>query len=120
MGWSVGYKNDRWIGYGVPAICDQPKCGESIDRGLGYLCGDFSGNKGCGLFFCADHLFISESDEIPQLCEQCKNKKPPFKPTPDTSEWIAHMLNDSSWEKWRKKNKNQVLVMIAENTTKEN
>ena len=41
MGWAVGFDNNwnRDIGYGVPAICDFPGCGEEIDRGLGYVCG---------------------------------------------------------------------------------
>lgn len=35
MGWAVGYDSNwrRDIGYGVPALCDQPDCVEEIDSG---------------------------------------------------------------------------------------
>ena len=41
MGWSLGYDRNwkRDVGYGVPAICDDPECTEEIDRGLSYVCG---------------------------------------------------------------------------------
>lgn len=109
MGWSVGLSDGRWIGYGVPAICDQPDCGASIDRGLSYLCGD--GDKGCGLFFCYEHVTIATSDGDPQMCERCDDEKPPFEPTADTPEWIEHMLHDESWEQWRNENPDQVALM---------
>jgi hypothetical protein len=41
MGWSIGY-DENWkrdIGYGVPAVCDHPKCNKIINRGLSYVCG---------------------------------------------------------------------------------
>ena len=111
MGYSVGYINHRWIGYGVPSLCDQPNCGEEIDRGMAYLCGD--GEFGCGLFFCYEHLEISSSDNEPQMCERCSNGEESFEPTPDTSEWIEHMLTDESWEQWRIENPDQVKIMSA-------
>jgi hypothetical protein len=52
MGWSIGFDTtwNRDIGYGVPAICDRPGCGEAIDRGLSFVCGGepYGGEKGCG------------------------------------------------------------------------
>ena len=38
MSWAVGYdsKWQRDIGYGVPSICDHPKCNKEIHRGLSY------------------------------------------------------------------------------------
>jgi hypothetical protein len=54
MGWAVGYDENwkRYIGYGVPAYCDHPKCNKEIDRGLSYVCGGepYGGNDGCGLY----------------------------------------------------------------------
>jgi hypothetical protein len=66
VGWEIGY-DDTWardIGYGVPAVCDHPDCKVKIDRGLGYVCGGepYGGEQGCGLFFCSEHLFHSESE----------------------------------------------------------
>lgn len=108
MGWAVGFVNGRWIGYGVPAICDRPSCGAEIDRGKSYLCGD--GEKGCGLFFCMEHLFLGEAGD-PQMCERCSEGKEPFWPTVDTPEWIKHMLTDETWEQWRNENPEQVVKL---------
>lgn len=108
MGWAVGYDTNwgRWIGYGVPAICDYPGCGKSIDRGLGYVCGfgePHGGDEGCGLFFCTEHGGA-------MLCERCGDNPAgtegfnPFEKTADTREWIEHMLEDESWAQWRAEN----------------
>ena len=79
MGWSIGF-DKRWgkygrdIGYGVPATCDHPGCGEEIDRGLSYVCGGdaYGGEHGCGLFFCREHLTYEERDgHLVPLCERC-------------------------------------------------
>ena len=106
MGWSIGY-DSKWkrdIGYGVPAICDHPECNKEIDRGLSYVCGGepYGGEKGCGLFFCGDHLYIGDGD--PQMCERCCDDQPYFEAKPDTQEWINWKLTDPSWEQWRKEN----------------
>jgi hypothetical protein len=98
MGWQVGF-DSRWgrdIGYGVPATCDFPGCGEAIDRGLGYVCGGepYGGEDGCGLFFCGEHLA--------DLCERCEASRSPFEPTPDTPEWLEWKLTDESWAEWRR------------------
>lgn len=111
MGWSIGYDNNwkRDIGYGVPAVCDHPKCNEEINRGLGYVCGGepYGGEKGCGLFFCGKHL-----NWIGQKCPRCAHYKPPYKnPKPDCEEWIRHKLTDESWEQWRKENPEEVKEM---------
>ena len=67
MGWSIGFDSNwnRDIGYGVPAVCDHPKCNAEIHRGLAYVCGGqpYGGEKGCGLFFCYEHLMIGRSEE---------------------------------------------------------
>jgi hypothetical protein len=102
MGWSVGFDSNwnRDIGYGVPAACDQPACGEAIDRGLGCVCGGdpYGGEHGCGLFFCGKHLLMGDPR---QQCERCAAGQPPFEPTPDTAEWLDWKLTDESWAQWR-------------------
>lgn len=106
MGWSIGY-DDQWkrdIGYGVPCLCDHPSCSAKIDRGLSYVCGGepYGGNRGCGLYFCDDHLF--HSVKLPQLCEKCLKHKKLFSPKPDTLQWTYFKMTDPSWEEWRKEN----------------
>lgn len=105
MGWSVGFDSNwsRDIGYGVPAICDQPACGEAVDRGLGYVCGGepYGGEDGCGLYFCGEHL---TGGDPCQQCERCIDGEPPFDATPDTAEWLNWKLTDESWEQWRQEN----------------
>lgn len=100
MSWSIGY-DERWkrdIGYGVPATCDHPGCGEVIDRGLSYVCGGqpYGGDHGCGLFFCGKHI-----GGFTHRCERCCDGKKPFPPTPDRPEWIRHKLAHESWRQWR-------------------
>lgn len=111
MSWSIGYDSNwkRDIGYGVPASCDHPGCGKVIDRGLGCVCGGepYGGEKGCGLYFCGDHLFGFED----ALCDQCSHRRKPFKPTLDRPYWMAHKLVDESWEKWRKENPEEVALL---------
>lgn len=120
MGWSIGYDSNwrRWIGYGVPAWCDHPRCAEEIDRGLAYVCGGnpYGDDHGCGLFFCAKHLsYVRKGDgEWPQLCPRCAAHKPPYKrPKPEHPEWIKHLLTDPSWEPWRQENPAEVAVLRA-------
>ena len=106
MGWSIGYDSnwERYVGYGVPAYCDHPKCNAEIDRGLSYVCGDdlYGGERGCGLYFCSAHLIMSE--RLPQLCERCKNRRKSFKPKPDHLRWVYHQMTDVSWREWRVEN----------------
>lgn len=108
MGWSIGYDShwDRDIGYGVPAVCDHPKCSTKIDRGLAYVCGGeaYGGEKGCGLFFCGKHGGN-------YLCSRCLNYKPPFTAKPDVPRWLLHKLKHSSWEQWRIENPDEVARM---------
>lgn len=113
MGWAVGF-DTRWnrdIGYGVPATCDFPECGADIDRGLSYVCGSdpYGGDQGCGLFFCYDHLYSSESSNEfgrrVRLCVRCDQDTDPFEPTPDVQEWIHHKQTDPSWHEWRMEQK---------------
>jgi len=115
MGWSIGY-DPRWkrdIGYGVPAICDHPGCKKKIDRGLGYVCGGapYGGDQGCGLYFCEKHLWYSiDAGQNPcQVCRQCFRGRDPFKPKPDTKEWIEHKATHPSWAKWRRQQKKSKL-----------
>ncbi len=63
MGWGhgVNYKDEE-IGYLVPDVCNQDDCTAKIDRGLAYCCGDLEGvdgSRGCGGYFCYEHLFFS-------------------------------------------------------------
>jgi len=55
----------REAGYAVEDVCNFPGCTEEIDRGLGYLCGEWpkglapqydQGLFGCGDYFCEIHL----------------------------------------------------------------
>jgi len=115
MGWSIGYDTNwgRDIGYGVPSICDYPKCNKEIDRGLSYVCGSdpYGGEYGCGLFFCEEHFQWRKprgSDRLIQLCPRCMRYKPPYNSKPDTKEWIEWKLKDASWEIWRKINPKEV------------
>jgi hypothetical protein len=83
MSWAVGY-DTRWrrdIGYGVPAFCDHPKCSAEIDRGLAHVCGGepYGGERGCGLYFCAEHL-------VGTLCTRCLDVQPAYDAKPDPSD----------------------------------
>jgi len=112
MGWSIGFDSNwnRDIGYGVPATCDYPRCGEAIDRGLGYVCGGepYGGEHGCGLYFCGEHLLLGGPR---QQCERCAEGRSPFDATPDTREWIEWKLTDESWATWRDENPEMVGLM---------
>jgi hypothetical protein len=117
MGWAVGedYTRLRHIGYGVPAICDYPGCGKEIDRGIDCACGGGVTGVGenCGLFFCGSHMRLrpcpqEERDEEctddacnESVCERCAAEEPPFDPSPDTREWVEHVLTDESWAQFR-------------------
>lgn len=114
MGYGVYFRDGRWAGYGVPAICEHPECDEAIDRGMDYRCGEEPGaEKGCGLFFCGKHLYFTPHDGDPQMCERCCDNEPPFSEKPDTREWIDWMLTDESWQQWRDENAQQVAAMKA-------
>lgn len=126
MGWSIGYDNNwkRDVGYGVPAICDQPKCTAEIDRGLSFVCGGdpYGGDYGCGLYFCSQHLFYRQprgAESHIQLCPRCYAYKSPYNPKPDTKEWVKWKLKDKSWEKWRKENPEEVKLLLSK-VAKEN
>lgn len=111
MGWSIGFDSNwnRDIGYGVPAVCDHPKCNEAIDRGLGYVCGGdpYGGEHGCGLFFCGQHLYMGKR----QRCKRCSTYKPAYKPKPDVAEWMRWKLRDMSWKQWRDENPEEVMQL---------
>lgn len=113
MGWAVGYDSNwkRDIGYGVPAICDHPKCNARIDRGLGYVCGaePYGGDMGCGLFFCAKHEVGPY-----QRCPKCaRYDKKPYKPKPDMRRWLVWKLKHDSWKQWRDENPGEVKEIAA-------
>lgn len=96
MGWAIGYdtKWNRDIGYGVPSFCDEPGCDVRIDRGLAYVCcagQPYSGEDGCGLYFCGKHLHYT-----------CQKEHEKYTPKPDHPEWIHHKMTDESWAEWRK------------------
>ncbi len=108
MGWSIGY-DERWkrdIGYGVPAYCDHPDCYALIDRGLGYVCGSdpYGGERGCGLYFCSEHLFFHQfrgMDRGATFCKRCRANKPPYAAKKDHPDWLYHKDTDPSWAEWR-------------------
>lgn len=117
MSWAIGEFNGRDIGYGVPAICDHPGCGASIDRGLAYVCGGdaYGGEHGCGLFFCGEHRrYAGERRDNASLCSRCYSGRQAFEPTPDTPEWINHKLTHRSWATWRAENKAWVRAQLEE------
>src|SRR5688572_18744194 len=83
MSWAIGFDShwQRDIGYGVPAFCDHPKCDKEIDRGLSYVCGGepYGGERGCGLYFCGEHLWNPG-----QLCNRCwRRTRKPYTPKPE-------------------------------------
>ena len=117
MGWAVGYDTNwkRDIGYGVPAYCDYPDCNNEIHRGLSYVCGGepYGGDRGCGLYFCAEHLVLHP--RLPQLCERCSPKvQKPFTPKPDHPSWLLHKLTDESWARWRAETPLEVIRLSVE------
>lgn len=128
MSYSIGYDKrlERWVGYGVPAICDHPGCNKEIHRGLSYVCGNdlYGGSDGCGLHFCESHLETyyeinkeTQDEEAlfegNQVCKACGTFKDSFTPKPDTEEWANHMLTDSTWQEWRDENPEKVDQMKA-------
>lgn len=62
MGWAYGIVDGREVGYSVEAVCDEPGCEASIDRGLAYACGNDhgAGEDFCERYFCGEHLFFME------------------------------------------------------------
>jgi hypothetical protein len=116
MGWSLGY-DDKWrrdIGYGVPAVCDHPKCDKRIDRGLAYVCGGepYGGEKGCGLHFCGEHLSFAHG---PQRCPKCNRyDKTPYRPKPDMKGWSLWKLRHESWQTWRDENPGEVAELVRQ------
>lgn len=108
MSWALGFDHNwhRDIGYGVPSECDHPTCKKRIDRGMAYLCGGhhMSQDRGCGLFFCCEHL------DVENLCERCRGRrpKPPFSAKLDVRQWLRHKLRDTSWKAWRTENPEDV------------
>lgn len=119
MGWSIGY-DEKWqrdIGYGVPCVCDSPKCNEVIDRGLAHVCGGepHGGERGCGLYFCqAHHRRGSQSN----LCLRCERNRAPYAPKEDSWPWVLLKLKDKSWEECRKENSEWMKINEAKRTAK--
>lgn len=75
MGWGHGVMTlpdgtNMEVGYLVKATCEEPGCGEAIDRGLYYRCGGPVFEEGCGHFFCAEHLLYG-LDGRQQRCPRC-------------------------------------------------
>lgn len=113
MGWSVGWDStwDRDIGYGVPALCDHPRCRARINRGLAYVCcgqRPYGGDKGCGLYFCGKHA------DYDGRCPRCRHHKPPYKHAkPDVREWLEWKLNDPTWQAWRDESPDEVAWYVT-------
>lgn len=113
MGWSLGF-DSRWqrdVGYGVPAVCDQPRCAAQIDRGLSFVCGaePYGGELGCGLYFCSKHLSGYRRDK--HVCARCSSHRPPYDPKPDVKQWVDWKLTDDSWAQWRTENPKEVALL---------
>lgn len=113
MGYSVYRVGKRWGGYGVPAICESPKCKIKIDRGMAYACGEepFS-EHGCDRYFCGKHLYFTTNPDITVLlCAMCRLGNKPYPYKPEVKRWVKHLLTDESWEEWRKKNPKEVKAL---------
>lgn len=103
MGYGVGegrfLGEFRWIGYGVPAYCDYAGCDKEIDRGMGYEC-----IHQCGGYYCSEHRFASvaylnDENQIEVVgCHHNHIRKD------EHPKWLSHVLNEESWEKFRKEN----------------
>lgn len=127
MGYQVYKVGERFGGYGVPAICEQPECTKEIDRGMSFACGDepFS-EYGCDRYFCSEHRYYvyfkdngarcrHQNDcgcHAVELCKRCKNGKSPFPYKPEHPDWIKHILTDKTWAQWRKNNPKKVKELI--------
>ena len=127
MGWGLGYDSrwGRWIGYGVTAYCDAPKCSKTIYRGLSYVCGGqepYGGEFGCGLYFCWEHLYYHKfrnADRSDGYCKRCIAHKASYTPKPEHPEWIEHVLTHESWNEWRLENPEEVVKLRAQVTKDE-
>ncbi len=123
MGYAIYQMNGRDCGYGVPAVCDYPKCREEIDRGMAYCCGGApDSEQGCHLYFCSSHLlyveFINDNKEYemsPQVCDTCaialkiggdnyKLWPAGYKPKKDSLKWVIWKIYHESWQQWRDEN----------------
>ena len=114
MGWAVGWDRDlgRWRGYGVPAYCDAEGCRTEIDRGLSWVAipppenpdedgledEDFDDLADGAFFTCSAHRYTDVN---------------PAALPPEHPEWVAHVLTDESWAKWRDENPEQVAALTA-------
>lgn len=114
MGWSIGGpdQHGRFVGYGVPAFCDHPKCTAQIDRGLAYVCCNqepYGGDRGCGLYFCEKH-----STGFEGRCMRCARSRPtPYTITkPEHPVWLKHLINDESWADWRREDPDRLEALL--------
>jgi len=66
---------------------------------LSYVCGGEpkGGDRGCGLYFCGEHL----AGCVVSLCSRCRYHKPPFEPKAEHPRWLHHKATDDSWAAWR-------------------
>lgn len=120
MSWAVGKdKSGAWIGYGVPAWCDEPGCSKVIDRGIAHRCGGEDPDSGCGLHFCKEHLHYAWTEveargyaTINELCRCCVDEVEPYGRKRDHPEWVSHMLTDPSWEQWRNENPGESAELV--------
>lgn len=82
MGWAYCGENrhGQIIGYGVEADCDEPGCTTTIDRGLGFLCGEMHDDANtCAKYYCGPHQTLINR------CRRCAVPEPvslPSGPTP--------------------------------------
>lgn len=103
MGYACYERDGRDCGYGVPAICDHPRCSAEIDRGVAYKC------NYCERFLCSEHLFYGARGG--RHCTPCAHYKAPYAPKPDVAEWVEWKLTDESWEEWRCANPEEVRTL---------
>lgn len=111
MGWSIGEQKHlgslRFVGYSVPAYCDQEGCNNRITRGVDNQCDD------CKSFFCYDclsrhapvKLEIDEDwkDEFVNADNGCRHT---VVEKPEHPIFLEHVLTTPSWELWRNKQYN--------------
>lgn len=127
MGYSIGFSKElnRYIGYGVIAVCDHSECQTVIDRGMGCACCDGLPHHGnCLGYFCAEHienyLYFDEledlgedelsalgleADDLPEEEDnpvyKCKHTIAEGK---ESIDWLNFILTDDTWAKWREVN----------------
>lgn len=101
MGWAnCGTDSEgRPIGYAHEGKCDYG-CGNAIDRGLSYACGEMHGQLeyGCEGYFCPEHLFMAcvAPGEYRWLCQNCYDE---MEAMSEANHFVGTIMEDHANEK---------------------